>query len=255
MCTLLFSFKQHQQFPLLLAANRDEFHARPTRTLHWWEDHPHVLGGRDEQEGGTWFGITRSGRFATLTNYRSFPQNPEAPSRGHLVSDFLLGSMQPSEYLQILQSKGSLYNGFNLLFGSPDDLWYYSNRSGFSGPLGPGLYGLSNALLNDPWPKVVQSKIEFDHLFQIPHQLPPAAVFDALANRQQYPDELLPHTGVGLERERVLSSLFIESPGYGTRASWFLRAEAGGKTEVFEQSYLPVSQSQEQFHRETSFGL
>ncbi len=247
MCTLLLSYRQHEQFPLLIAANRDEFHQRPTRSLHWWEDKPHILGGRDEQEGGTWFGITRHGRLAALTNFRIFPLLDSAPSRGELVSRFLDGSQEPQEFYTWLQQHGQAYNGFNMLFGSADHLWFYSNRGGFEGPLPPGLHGLSNASLNEAWPKVVDSRRHFADLFSRPETLSEEEVFEALGKRQQYADHLLPDTGVGLEKERGLSALFIDLPGYGTRCSWYLKVSHRGEVELSERTYLPPSEQRESF--------
>lgn len=249
MCTLLISFRQHRDYPLLIAANRDEFHERPTETLHWWPDYPDVLGGRDRQGGGTWFGIHRNGRFAALTNVRVFPLIPDAPSRGHLVNRFLLGEEDPEDYLDQLAESGPGYNGFNLLFGHSDALWYYSNKGGYPGRLQPGMYGLSNALLDVPWPKVQAARNTFHGLFEAEHPPHPETVFRELANKKQYPDDQLPDTGVGLEKERVLSALFIESPGYGTRASWYLRAAGNGETSVWERSYLPGKDSEVHFTR------
>jgi uncharacterized protein with NRDE domain len=247
MCTLLISYRQHAGFPLLIAANRDEFHDRPTQALHWWKDNPAVLGGRDDLGGGTWFGVTRKGRFAALTNYRQFPLLPEAPSRGDLVRSFLEGQQEPAELLRELKQHGARYNGFNLLFGALDDLWYFSNRAAQSGPLTPGMHGLSNALLNDPWPKVVSGRQQFEHLFSQPDALDAQTVLEALANKSQYPADQLPDTGIGLEREKVLSALFIDSPGYGTRASWFLRMRRDGWVDVTERSYLPQAHRAEVF--------
>ncbi|MBI1193206.1 MAG: hypothetical protein GC205_08530 [Bacteroidetes bacterium] len=247
MCTLLISYRQHAEFPLLIAANRDEFHDRPTRAMHWWPDQPHVLGGRDEVGGGTWFGITRQGRFAALTNFRQFPLNPDAPSRGDLVRGFLEGNQHPADFLQELQQSAPLFNGYNLLFGHVHDLWYFSNRSSQNGAVEPGMHGLSNALLNDPWPKVNEGRNRFQGLFQNAADLDAERVLEALANKTQFPDQLLPDTGVGLARERVLSALFIESPGYGTRASWFLRVRSDGWVDVTERSYLPAAHRAEVF--------
>ena len=244
---MLISYRQHADFPLLIAANRDEFHARPTTALHWWLDQPDVLGGRDQVGGGTWFGLTRHGRFASLTNFRQFPLNPNAPSRGDLVRGYLEGNQQPAEFLEQLQESASLYNGYNLLFGTVNDLWYFSNRSSQNGPVAPGIHGLSNALLNDPWPKVNKGRSHFQNLFAHPASLDAETVLEALANKTQYPDQSLPDTGVGLERERVLSALFIESPGYGTRASWFLRVSSDGLVDVTERSYLPDAHRAEVF--------
>ena len=240
MCTLLISYRQHADYPLLIAANRDEFLERDTRALHWWTDNPDILGGRDGAAGGTWFGLHRNGRIATLTNHRSFPLKTDAPSRGDLVRDFLEGSQSPAEYAERLSAEGDRYNGFNLLFGRANDLWYANNRGGESGPLPAGIHGLSNAVLNSPWPKVDAGKKTFSTLFAEPAALRASDVYSQLGKRDTYPDEQLPNTGIGLDRERVLSALFIETEGYGTRASWFLRVAANGHTEVMERSYAPA---------------
>ena len=243
MCTILFSVKASEDYPLVIAANRDEFYGRPTLAAHWWEDQPNLLGGRDQQAGGTWFGITRSGRFATLTNFRVFPLIPDAPSRGELVSDFLKGEMSAAEYLENLQSKGHLYNGFNLLFGQVDDLWYYGNMDKdqeLAGPVSHGIHGLSNALLDSPWPKVEAGKQDFaDHLSN-PEQ-EPSSILDRLFNPGIHPDELLPDTGIGIEGERPLSALFIRIPErkYGTRTSWHLTVSKDRRVSLIERAYEP----------------
>lgn len=255
MCTLAIRYAPGTAHPLLIAANRDEFLARDTRPLHWWDDRPDLLGGRDGEAGGTWFGVTRGGRFATLTNVRVFPLKENAPSRGHLVQRFLEGTEGPEAYAAGLSAEGPRYNGYNLLFGTlggPQgaELWYHSNHGPPPAPLPPGLHGLSNALLNTPWPKVEAVRETFGALFAEPAAAEPEAVFAALRDPRTYPDERLPDTGVGPERERGLSALFIELPGYGTRASWFLRTAADGRVEVVERGYHPASERAERFRLE-----
>jgi uncharacterized protein with NRDE domain len=159
MCLILFAYQRHPRYRLILAANRDEFYARPTAPLGFWADHPQVLAGRDLEQKGTWLGVTRGGRLAAITNYRD-PQaiKPNAPSRGHLVSDFLKGSIPPLDYLQDISASAARYSGFNLLVGDPSGLFYFSNHGAVMCRLAPGLYGLSNGLLDIPWPKVDQGK-------------------------------------------------------------------------------------------------
>jgi uncharacterized protein with NRDE domain len=218
MCLIFLSVNNHPDFKLIVAANRDEFYNRKTAPAEFWSDHPEVLGGRDLEAGGTWLGVSKSGRISMITNYRDLKNiNPKAPSRGQLVSDYLTSRVSPSSYLQSLQPKAKQYNGFNLITGTPDELWYFSNyREGIQ-ELQPGLYGLSNHLLETPWPKVANGKHKMKELLSKPFK--PEDFFSLLFDDQVAADNLLPDTGVGLERERVLSSMFIKSPGYGTRCS------------------------------------
>jgi uncharacterized protein with NRDE domain len=251
MCTLAIRYAPGTAHPLLIAANRDEFLARDTRPLHWWDDRPEILGGRDGAAGGTWFGVHRKGRFATLTNVRAFPLKSEAPSRGALVTRWLEGDESAEAFGQALDREGDAYNGYNLIYGTIDPehpkLWYQSNHGRSAAPLPEGLHGLSNALLNSPWPKVEAVRKRFEGVFAEPAKTSPEAVFEALKDKQRYPDEALPDTGVGLERERGLSALFIELPGYATRASWFLRCSAKGNVDVHERSYHPQAEASIRF--------
>lgn len=219
MCLVFFSLRNHPTYKLVVAANRDEFYSRRTAAAEYWPDQPDILGGRDLEAGGTWMGISKTGRISLITNFRD-PKNidPHAPSRGQLVSDFLIGQEPPKDYLERLSQNGKQYNGFNLIVGSADDLWYYSNyRDGIS-DISPGLHGLSNHLLETPWPKVIRGKKKMDDLLRLP-LIHPDQLFDLLFDDNIASDENLPDTGIGLERERVLSSMFIKSPGYGTRCS------------------------------------
>lgn len=237
MCTILLSWNSNPRYKLIVAANRDEFHQRETKAAHWWEDHPTILGGRDMKAGGTWMGINRQGRFAALTNFRKFPPESFSTSRGEVVSTFLKGDLRPDEFLSHLHETGSNFDGFNILFGDRDSLFYFSNR-GPSGELKPGIYGLSNHLLDTPWPKVSRGKEAFSGIVSgaVPDK---EKIFSLLADRQRAEDHLLPDTGIGLERERILSSIFIESPGYGTRLSTVLMKDYSGNVDFEERSFIP----------------
>jgi uncharacterized protein with NRDE domain len=219
MCLIFFSLRNHPTYKLVVAANRDEFYSRRTAAADYWSDHPELLGGRDLEAGGTWMGISKSGRISLITNYRD-PKNidPHAPSRGQLVSDFLIGKESPKDYLNRISQNGKQYNGFNLIVGNADDLWYYSNYRDGVDEIYAGLHGLSNHLLETPWPKVVRGKKKMEDLLRLP-VIHPDLLFELLFDDALASDEKLPDTGIGLERERVLSSMFIKSPGYGTRCS------------------------------------
>jgi uncharacterized protein with NRDE domain len=238
MCLILFAHRHHPQYSLVLAANRDEYFDRPTAPAHFWKDAPHLLAGRDLREGGTWLGITRSGRVAAVTNYRD-PASVKsgAPSRGKLVLDFLLGEGDPREYLKRLQGTAAAYNGFNLVLGDMQGLHWYSNHGGEIRTLGPGLYGLSNHLLDTPWPKVAEGKKALGGLLSQQLRPAPEALFEILSDRTRPGDEELPDTGVGLEWERVLSSRFILSPVYGTRSSTVLLVDAGARVTLLERTF------------------
>jgi uncharacterized protein with NRDE domain len=223
MCLILFALHHHRDWPLVIAANRDEFHQRPTQTASFWEDHPDILGGKDLQEGGTWMGIhTQSLRLAALTNYRNpFLKKENPPSRGHLVAEYLRQNTPNEAFLRNLQEKGHLYNGFNLICGRPDRLFYYSNEKAPPIPIPPGVHGLSNHLLDTPWPKVSLGCALLQESLTKGAQ--EEDLIHLLQNRNRPPDAALPDTGMGLEWERILSPLFIVSPQYGTRSSTILR--------------------------------
>ena len=238
MCLILLAWRMHPDYPLVVAANRDEFFARPTESAGFWKDHPAVLAGRDLEAGGTWMGVTRSGRFAALTNFRS-PLHHQAgrPSRGQLVADFLTGNQQPERYLQETAEFGRTCNGYNLLVGDGQSLYCASNVSGEVHALEPGVYGLSNHLLDTPWPKVGAGRTALEHaLGTLPGQQP---LFDLLANDTIHPDHQLPATGVSLDWERLLSAAFIRSVDYGTRTSTVLCYREDGMISYEEQTWLP----------------
>lgn len=222
MCLIVFAYNVHPSYRLVLAANRDEFYERPSSAADFWTDHPRVLAGRDLKHGGTWLGITKSGKFAAVTNYRD-PSSIKsvAPSRGKLVGSYLLGNQDGDHYLKKISSQAGKFNGFNLMLGDDHDLFVFSNR-GEKQKLKPGIYGLSNHLLNSSWPKVTRSRKMMKAALDKKGDALEEALFSLLADRRVPPDDKLPSTGVGLEWERVLSSVFIQSPVYGTRSSTIL---------------------------------
>lgn len=227
MCLILLAWKVHPHYPLVVAANRDEFFARPTASADFWSDAPHVLAGRDLQGGGTWLGVTRAGRFAALTNYRD-PQRvrTDAPSRGELVARFLRGSDTPKAFAVWLETAASACNGFNLIYGDTKELHYFSNCGDHPRRLEAGIYGLSNHLLDTPWPKVAKGKSSLAHAVQaLPDDAPLIAM---LRDDTPAADEELPRTGVSLEWERLLSAAFVRSPAYGTRSSTVVVMAADG---------------------------
>lgn len=238
MCLILVAWRVHPDFPLVVAANRDEFFARPTAAAAFWKDHPRILAGRDLEAGGTWMGVTRGGRFAALTNFRDPAQNrPGAPSRGALVADFLAGEDSPADYQRRIALRGHQCNGYNLLVGDGESLWWSSNMGGEPRRLKPGVYGISNHLLDTPWPKVGAGKTA---LTQAIERLPDdQALFALLLDDGVHPDEHLPRTGIPLVWERLLSSAFVKSPGYGTRGSTVLCVGRDGWTSFDEQTWLP----------------
>lgn len=238
MCLILFAHDIHPDYRLVLCANRDEFYARPTAPAAFWEEAPQLLAGRDLVGGGTWLGITRSGRLAAVSNIRD-PADRRAgtPSRGRLTADFLRGSRAPLDYLAEAVRRGSGYKGFNLLAGDAGTLAYGCSREGTVRQLPPGLYGLSNAVLDTPWPKVVSGKATLAELLAAPGPIDVAALFALLADTACPPDALLPDTGVGLEWERTLSPRFIASPAYGTRASTVVLIGRGGEATFVERSF------------------
>lgn len=236
MCLILFSYMKHPGYRLVLAANRDEFYERPSRPAGFWEEDENILGGKDLQAGGTWLGITKTGRFAAITNYRE-PEKfkPGAPSRGMLISDYLQGTSAPGDYLREVAVKSALYNGFNMIAGDPDSLCYFSNRNGGVRQIAPGIYGLSNHLLDTPWPKVVLGKRLLGSVLD--GDIVPEKIFQVLRDGRQPADGELPRTGVTLEWERILSSIFITSPIYGTRSSTLITIDCEGNVDFIEQVF------------------
>jgi uncharacterized protein with NRDE domain len=236
MCLILFAYRVHPAYPLVVAANRDEWFRRPTAPAAFWRDAPDVLAGRDLEQMGTWLGVTRRGRFAALTNYRDPASNrADAPSRGTLVSAFLRSPAPPMAYLERLRDESLRFNGFSLLAGNLDALGYFSNREGEVRELAPGLYGLSNSLLDVAWPKVEIGKARLAVALD---GAPDAeALLALLDDTGPASDHHLPSTGVSIEWERRLSSLRIVADGYGTRSSTAVLVGADREVCFVERSF------------------
>jgi uncharacterized protein with NRDE domain len=243
MCLIFFALQHHPVYKLVVAANRDEFYQRRTAPSAFWHEQPNIVGGKDleamraDGSNGTWMAMNKNGRLAMITNYRD-PQhiNPKAPSRGYLVTDFLVGNEPAMHYLKKIQTSGIQYNGYNLLVGNANELWYLSNYQNSIQRLSNGVYGLSNHLLDTPWPKVANGKRRFLDLMQSKH-LQASELFEFLFNSERAPDNELPDTGIGLEKERLLSSMFIKSNGYGTRSSTVVLVKHTGEVNYTERLY------------------
>ena len=228
MCLILVVWRRHPQYPCLIAANRDEIHGRDAEPAHWWHDRPQILAGRDLVAGGTWLGITRTGSFAALTNYRS-PQErrTDVPSRGGLVTGALESQGSIEHDLAGLHRAGPGYNGFNLIFSDGRRLAVHESVPCDGRVLAPGIYGLSNHVLDTPWPKVERAKARLHALLD--QTIDPSSVLELLRDDRPARDEDLPGTGMSLEWERLLSSAFIRGSDYGTRCSTVIRIDQGGK--------------------------
>ena len=235
MCLILFGYKMSKKYPFIFAANRDEFYQRPTAPMDFWKS-PHILAGKDLEQGGTWFGAHKNGRFAALTNYRNPTSiRPDAPSRGEIILEFL-ASMNPLEnHFKGDSKKAAAYNGFNLLFGNKSDLFWYSNLKNKTQKVPPGIHGLSNRFMDTPWPKVTSGKAALKALIRDTITLD--GLFSVLADQSIPHDSQLPQTGVTLEWERILSPMFIQSDTYGTRSSTAMLMDQGGSLTVAERTY------------------
>lgn len=256
MCLIVFAYKHHPHYPLILVANRDEFYERPTSRAHFWDDHPNVLAGRDRKYGGTWMGITRSGRFAAVTNFRYKTEFREYPqSRGLMVKEFLTNHEPPEIFLKGIIPGEKEYNGFNLILGDLTSFFYYSNRSHKMKALKPGTYGLSNHLLDTPWPKVVRTRQALIDVIEGSEPVNMDRLSSILFDRTPAADDELPDTGFGLEWERILSSPFIATPVYGTRASTVLLIDTDGHVKYKERSFTgPGDTGSTVYHEFTLIG-
>jgi uncharacterized protein with NRDE domain len=215
MCLILLAHRAHPEYPLVVAANRDEAFARPAAPAAFWSDEPRIFAGRDLVQGGTWLGVTRTGRFAAVTNYRDPTAPRSAPlSRGALVRDFLAGEMDAERYLNEVSLRGDQYNGFIAIAGDIERLYWLSNRAPGVHPVPPGVHGLSNHLLDTPWPKIQRARQILGTLLGAAEPELRSALFKVLADRTPAPDHELPDTGVGLLRERELSPVFVNGERY-----------------------------------------
>jgi uncharacterized protein with NRDE domain len=238
MCILFIAVNQHPLYPLIIAANRDEFHARPTQAAHFWESDNNILAGKDLTAGGTWMGINTKGSIAALTNIRAPGKEREnAITRGELVTNFINKNNKQNDYLQTLRSTHDHYNGYNLLFGNIDQLQVYNSFEDTAYELEDGVYGLSNASLNSPWPKLDMGRSALANYCSHADILSHEHLFELLGNNLPAKDEELPDTGIPLELEKKLSSIFIISPEYGTRSSTVLLVDKNKKVYWEERTF------------------
>lgn len=236
MCLILVAWNAHPDYPLVVAANRDEFLARPAAPAHWWTDAPDLLAGRDLEAGGTWMGVSRSGRFAALTNYRDPTRHlPGAPSRGALVRDCLTASTATIATLDRIAAVSARYAGFNMLVSDGATLGIHESTTGSVRTLAPGIHALSNHLLDTPWPKVQRARASFTKVItRLPDH---GQLLATLTDTTAAGDAYLPATGVSPEWERWLSPAFIRAPGYGTRCSTVITRDHSGRTQFSEWTW------------------
>lgn len=238
MCLINFQLQAHPNYKLIVAANRDECYDRPTAQAHFWEDEPEILAGRDLVQMGTWLGVTKQGRFAALTNFREQAQiTGEKTSRGEIVRNYLVGTETPYDFLKSLKETRDYYDGFNIIVGHPDQLFYYSNRQDKIIEISKGTHGLSNHLLDTAWPKVIKGKKELSTHVMNKEKIQASDLFGILSDHDEAEDINLPQTGVSLELERQLSSLFIKTPNYGTRSSIVLLVDNSNLLTFVERTY------------------
>ncbi len=254
MCLILFAAGAHSNYPLIVAANRDEAHSRPAARAGFWMDHPSVYGGRDLEKGGTWLAISRNGRFAAITNYRGAIRRVDSTrSRGELTRDYLTGSEEIEPYLERVSRRADEYNGFSLIAGELDRLWFFSNQRAGIQSITQDVHGLSNHLLDEPWPKVKRGTAVLKALLHAPEADLVPSLFDILADREPAPDEQLSAADIALER-RNRSAVFIADDRYGTRASTVLLVSADGKVLFCERTYgpggVPLGHSERRFELE-----
>ena len=239
MCLIVFAVNVLPGYPFLLAGNRDEFYHRTAKPAHRWDTDPVIIAGKDLVAGGTWMGISESGRFAALTNYRAMNKIKEnAPSRGDIVKNFLLSEDPIQTYLKRLVDDAGKYNGFNLLAGDFSELYYLTGKQEIIRKLKPGFYSISNAYLNTPWPKTEKALHRFRSICE-GREVNKEAIFDLLLDREQFPIEQLPKTGLTEEMEKAVSPIFIQTENYGTRCSTIVSMNSHSKVSLVERTYTP----------------
>lgn len=246
MCLIVIAYKMDPRYPLIVAANRDEFHSRPSHKADWWADQGALLGGRDLQAGGTWLAVHRDGRFAAVTNFRDADATrPGKRSRGHLVTDFLLADAAPGDYLARID--GEQYAGFNLLMADSHSLAYASNRGGSAGVLAPGIYGVSNATLNTPWEKVERSKAALAGLVAAGN-VNETSLLRLLADRNKGPVAEVKSNRLPFATAHAITAPFITLPEYGTRCSTIVLADADGRWLLLERRFTPEGRKSGESH-------
>lgn len=254
MCILAVAYNVHPQFPLILITNRDEFYHRPTLPIHSWQEEgqPEIIAGKDLEAGGTWLGMHQNGNLGILTNYRDLKNiQINAPSRGHIITEYLLSNETALQYLQKLKTKAGEYNGFNIILSDSKGLYHFSNHSKEITQLKPGIYGLSNALLDTPWPKLVKLKSDFTQSIA-QNNLQPAHLFQILKNQEKAAEEELPQTGLDDQMEKAVSSIFIQTSNYGTRCSTLIFKRKDYSFEMIERQYDNKGNNLKDIHFDSS---
>lgn len=237
MCILFIAIEQHPKYPLIICANRDEFHQRPTQAMHVWQEH-NILAGKDLQAGGTWLGLSSTGKFAALTNFRKFPLNDEPKkSRGDLVLQALADTKV--NMTAELAQQAEQYHGFNLIYGSLKQLYCYDSVNNENHQLSKGVHSICNGALDDIWPKMARGEKLLSEMIHSHVNLSINALFDLMTNDKQALPHLLPETGLDEEWEQLLSAIFIKSPTYGTRTTTIITQDVEGNVETYDRSYAP----------------
>ena len=240
MCLVLIAYRVHPAYPLVIAANRDEYFQRPTRAAGFWDDHPGVLAGRDLEKGGTWLGIDIRGRVAAVTNYREPPQRRPGTgdlSRGFLVRDYLTGTGAVRDYLGLVARNLHRYDGFNLFAGDQRSLFFLSTYLKEPAAFAPGVHGISNGALDYPWPKVLLGKSLFEEILRIPDVLAEEKLFELLADRSVPDIAPMPESGLDPDTERLIAPVFVHGGNYGTRSSTVLTCSMEGRVRFIEKSF------------------
>lgn len=240
MCLIHFNLQDSPNYKLIVTANRDEAYKRPTEKAHYWPDAPFLLAGRDLLQKGTWLGVTKSGRFAALTNIREYDlamKEEAKKSRGAIVRGFLESEVCPVNFIESIRKEKAAYAGFNILLGDAEDLYHYNNVDDTMEKVTPGTHSLSNATLNTPWPKVSKGKKMLENYIHSTNELDSGKLFQILENNEEAPDSELPKTGIGLEMERKLSASFITTPDYGTRSATVLVIDRNNNLLFKERTY------------------
>ena len=243
MCLIVFSLRSHEKYPLILAGNRDEFYERPARPAKFWENNPNLLAGIDIKGGGTWMGVTTCGKLGALTNYRDLTNIKEnAPTRGSIVTDYLTGTKPAPVFLETLNENAQKFNGFNVLAGTPDSFFHYSNETRKITEIESGIHGISNAVLNTPWPKVEKAKEDLRNILRNDH-IDTEELFSLLKSKKTYPLEILPNTGLPDEKEKAVSAAYIKTEDYGTRCSTIILMDQNGEVTFIERTYDPKTEN------------
>ncbi len=243
MCLIVFALNHNPNYKFIFAANRDEFYNRPASPAKFWDVYPNLLAGKDLKEGGTWMGVTKQGSFAAITNYRDLHNlKLNAPTRGNLVKDFLINDSSIESFSNNLISNGKNYNGFNLLFGNFDNLFFFSNYWNAIQKIENGIHGLSNHLLDTNWFKVVKSKNIFEQTIK-KENFSSEDIFEILSDTSLSPDDELPDTGLDYEKEKMISSIFIKTPEYGTRCSTVITVDKNNFVNFNERTFSQSSEN------------